>query len=212
MKFTSLFIFMSIMGCEDKSSQDTEETGIDEIEKEDTESEDSEVEETDTEEDDDLVNADYTVDASDSTVWVYFDLDTKTEVYMEDPIGSVNWDLKFQRYDIGVNGGVSGNGSVSVLVEPDMYSSYEDIQTSPEGEWITDKEDADGDDKPEYAFKDWFDYDLSTHVLTPADVVYFIRSTVGDIYKFRVISYYSEDGVSGFPSIEFDLLLNEEGE
>ena len=31
---------------------------------------------------------------------------------------------------------------------------------------------ADADGEPEYAMGGWYDYDVSTHVLTPADAVY----------------------------------------
>ena len=52
--------------------------------------------------------------------------------------------------------------------------------------WITDEEDADGDEKPEYAFDSWFDYDLATHILSPADLVYILRTVENNYFRFRI--------------------------
>ena len=53
-------------------------------------------------------------DATDSTKWVYFDLDNFTIVNPEDPENDVTWDVAFKRFVIKVNGGVSGIGGVEV--------------------------------------------------------------------------------------------------
>ena len=149
---------------------------------------------------------DKTIDATDSATWIYFDLESGTTVSPETPTDSSDWDLAFQRYTIAVNGGVSGTGNMEVLPIFDVYNDFENITEIPDGDWITDEEDANEDTIPEYAFKDWFNYDSSTHVLTPADTVYLVRTVEENIFRVRIIEYYSAQGDSGYMSIEFDQL------
>ena len=117
------------------------------------------------------IDADFTIDATDSTSWIYFNLADRSIVEPSTPEDSTEWDLKFQRYEIGINGGVSGTAEVMVLAQEGVYDDYDNIETVPEGTWVTDLEDADGDEKPEYALGEWFNYDSSTHVYTPKDLV-----------------------------------------
>ena len=192
--YTLLFL---VFACSDKDDSDTaslyEDTAIDDSEGDPLESDpwgDFEI------------DADMTIDATNSVEWVYFNMATAEVVSPDSPDDSEEWDLKFQRYEIGVNGGVSGTAGTMVLAEEGVYDAFDELEAAPEGEWITDSEDADGDDKPEYALQDWFNYDISTHVLTPKDVVYFIQ-TPAQTYKFRIVDYYGPNGESGFMSFDF---------
>ena len=206
-------VLLFLLGCEDttkESDLQDEDTGQIEDDEQDSSIEDTAEEDTEADLPEEMETADYTVDATDSETWVYFDLATGSEVVPDTPEDSLDWDLKFQRYEIAVNGGVSGTGNVQVLIGSGLYDTYDDVEDLADGDWITDSEDADADGKPEYAFQDWFNYDLSTHVLSPADIVYFVQSTGGDIYKFRVLYYYNADGISGHMSIEFDPITVEE--
>ena len=107
------------------------------------------------------------MDASDRDNWVYLDLDSRTIVEPANPDDSTEWDMAFKRYDIKVNGGVSGTGGVEIAGFEGYYDSFEDsTQASPHG-WITDEPAAGG--QTEYAVGTWNDYDFSTHVVRPAD-------------------------------------------
>ena len=150
-------------------------------------------------------NIDEMIDSTDSTSWVYYDLESSS-IIPADEVVEDGWDLAFQRYIIKINGGVSGTGGVEVMLLEGEYENFEEVNLPEEGDWITDEEDLDGDDKPEYAFASWFDYDLATHVLSPADLVYIVRSVEGNSFRFRILDYYSSQGNSGYMSIEFDLL------
>ncbi len=212
------FLFLSLvllLGCSDKgdSSSNTPvpdpfDTAVG-IEPEDTQetAEPEDTQETqDTEEPIDP-NIDEIIDATDSTVWIHFDLESGSIVSPTDPANSEDWDVAFQRYAIAVNGGVSGSADVAVMEVAGMFDDFENVVAVPaDGTWMTDLEDADGDDKPEYAFQNWFNYDISTHVLTPADVVYLVRTAEENIFRFRIIHYYSAEGESGYMNIEFDQL------
>ena len=41
-----------------------------------------------------------TVDASDEAAWVYFDLETGTQLQVDDPMTNFEWDLAFQRFNL----------------------------------------------------------------------------------------------------------------
>ena len=201
----NLLLLSQFIACNESELTDTGEELQLELPAE-KEEEEEEVEEEVEEEF--LIDADVTIDATDSTVWIYFDLSSGTIVEPETPEDSTEWDLKFQRYEIGVNGGVSGTAGVMVAYEEGAYDSFDDITTIPELSWNTDLEDSDDDGKPEYAFEGWFDYDISTHVLTPKNIVYFIETSEHS-YKFRIVDYYGPNGSSGYMSFDFSQMNTE---
>ena len=193
-----LLLLSQYLACNESNTEDTsDELKLDLP----AEKEEEVVEEIEEEEEEFFIDADFTIDATDSTVWIYFDLVSGTIVEPETPEDSTEWDLKFQRYDIGVNGGVSGTAGVIVAIEEGVYDSFDNLTVLPELTWNTDAEDTDDDGKPEYAFQDWFDYDISTHVLTPKNIVYFIK-TSDQTYRFRIVDYYGPNGASGYMSFD----------
>ena len=198
-----------LFACGDKQ----DDTAHDDTEEQltDTEVDDTDVD--DTEDTDDVDDTDdtgveiqsYSVDSTDSTIWVYFDLSTGTVVEPSNPEDSTEWDLKFQRYSIGTNGGISGSGSVQVMIQEGVYESYETLDTMPEGgEWIVDS-DVDGDGTPEYAMGDWYNYDFTNHSLSPLDLVYFVQTNNGT-FKFRMVDYYNDVGESGLMTFDTTLM------
>lgn len=142
------------------------------------------------------------VAATDLNAWIYLDLDSGSAVTPESPDDSQEWDLGFQRQRIKINGGVSGQGGAAVALVPD--TDFDALTRAPSGEYIADAPDQNDNGEPEYAMSSgdnaWYDYDVSTHVLTPKDVVYVIRSVEGNHYKLAMQSYYDDAGTSGFPS------------
>ena len=70
--------------------------------------------------------------------------------------------------------------------------------------YATDVADGDDDDTlPDYVFRTWYDYDTTTHVLTPADRTYVVRTTAGTFVKLRMTAYYDGVGTSGSPSFRW---------
>lgn len=159
------------------------------------------------------------VDAHDEAVWIYLDLDTLTQVFpaaasdisvaaAEDGV----WDLAFQRFKIGSNGGASGKAGVKIAaLEGEDFLG---LAAAPAD--ATFREDAtdssDEDNHPDLVFlkfpaggnnDGWYDYDSDTHVLTPRDVVYVPVSTLGNPYKIKLTNYYNSAGTSGY--VTFDL-------
>ena len=48
----------------------------------------------------------------------------------------------------------------------------------------------------------WYNYDYTTHELSPADMLYFVQTVEGDYFRLRFTSYYNGAGTSGFVSFE----------
>jgi len=204
-----LILPLFFLACEDKYNNTTDETPstVDPFDTPVDTDDPEEPEEPEEQTPPDNPNIDQMFNSTDSTTWVYFDLESSHIVSPESPEDSTTWDLAFQRYHIAVNGGISGTGGVEALPLWEEYDNFEAIVDIPEEqEWLTDAADADGDGKPEYAFQSWFSYDLSTHVLSPADVVYLVQTVEGNVFRVRVIDYYSAQGESGYISLEFDQL------
>lgn len=131
------------------------------------------------------------VDAGDESAWQHLDLDTG--ISTQD-----GWDLAFSRFRVRTNGGVSGSGGV--LVAELDGRSFDSVTRAPEDGWTADRPDGDADDDTEAdnvfnnGTKDWYEYELSTHTLTPRDVTYVVASTEARFYKLRFESYYDDAG------------------
>lgn len=145
------------------------------------------------------------VNASDAMSWIYIQLASGKEVMPHDPQSSTDWDLALQRYQIKVNGGISGTGGVEVaLVTGTPFST---LTAAPQSGYVTDQPDsADEDQVPDYAFLQripWYSYNPTTHLLTPNEQVYVIRSVTGIYYKLQMIGYYDQAGSSGYPTFRW---------
>ncbi len=146
---------------------------------------------------DGLVTASVRIDATDYTRWIFFDLETGAVVDESDP----TWDIAMQRYVFALRGGLVGEGEVAAAVLEGAI--FEEVFTAPHDGYITDEPDDDDDGKePEYALGGWYDYDSTTHILTPAAVVYVIWTGEG-FHRFEVLDYYSEAGTSGHLSFRW---------
>ena len=158
------------------------------------------------------------VDASDEDAWVYFDFDSKSEVEAPaDPKASLDWDLGFRRFLVKSNGGVSGLGGMSVAALAEV--SFDEVTVAPVGGYL---EDAPGQvdpdapdeviqDEVDYAFNvendasstGWFDYNPTDHTLSPAAVVYVVRTVEGCYYKLQFVRYYDGAGSPAILTLRF---------
>ena len=154
-----------------------------------------------------LQPGEYMVDATDYIQWVYYDV-TADEFLVpgEIPDGEKEWTpspdevwhMAFRRFNIKLNGGASGDGEVAGLEIEGQ--DYEALTQAPADGYEMDGEDFNADGVPEYVFKDWYDYDYSSHILTPKDKVYVIRLSDDEYYKFQHIAYYDDPGTPGMVS------------
>jgi hypothetical protein len=151
------------------------------------------------------------IDASDEAEWVYLDLATGEVTDTADPA----WDLAFRRFRVAANGGASGGGSVALAVLPD--GDFDAETTAPVSGWRLDGEDGeDADTEPDTAVQqlgDWYDYDVSTHVLTPKKAVWFVRVGGERAYKLALEGYYDAAGTPAQISIRWaEVTLPEDAE
>lgn len=135
------------------------------------------------------------VDATSASAWTHLDLETGAEAAPDGP-----WDLRFQRFHISANGGVTGPGGVEVA--PITGRAFDAVTAAPAAGWITDA--PDGDDPnldPDYALEQgdgWYSYDFDRHTLTPRPLVWLVRSAGGATYKLRIERYYDAAGTPGW--------------
>ena len=77
------------------------------------------------------------LDASNNDSWVYFDLDSYSVVFPQNPTSDTQWDVAFQRFKIKLNGGVSGIGGVDANVIHDAVITS--VTAAPESTYFTDR-------------------------------------------------------------------------
>ncbi len=150
-----------------------------------------------------------TVDARNSAEYAHLDLATGM-------ITETDWDMRFRRFEIGLNGGVSGSGGVTGYNNRDVKTFAEVSMADAEiigAGWVEDSYDL--------QINEWFIYNFVTHQLTMTSYVYSMWEAADDpanahAVKFRVdsivgggmppnmgtmwISYVRQD-VAGSPSL-----------
>lgn len=138
-----------------------------------------------------------TVDATSSMEWQHFDLDTG-EAVAED----AGWDLAFSRQRVLSNSGVTGDGDVAMALLKGV--AFEHVAEVPsEATFDVDHEDTDQDTNKDAdnifngPGQTWYAYNEMTHLLTPHDDTYLIRSSEQHSFKLRVEGYYDAVGTSG---------------
>lgn len=130
------------------------------------------------------------VDATDGLGWVRVDLDGGGVA-----VDDTSWEMGFQRFDVSSNSGVSGPGGVEARFFEDL--PLDQLTEVPPDGWRTDLPDGDDpNDKPDWAFASWFDYDGATHFVSPNPGAWAVRTTDGAVIALRFDRYYDEAGNS----------------
>jgi len=123
------------------------------------------------------------LDTSATGTWIHYDLDTGAVV----PDSDASWDLRFSTWYVETNGGASGSGGVEVAVIEGIYDAFDDYCQAASSGFAEDS--AAGE-----AFAEWYDYDYTTHELSPADVVYQVKTTDGAYQRLIFDGYYEGKG------------------
>src|SRR5688572_14608193 len=155
---------------------------------------------------------DTTIDATQEELWVAFSLDSGEEVFVVDQEKSRDWDLRFSRFNIRINSGVSGIGEVEVAVL--QGAEYDSVIKAPAGEYFVDESDLDMDGDQDLAFRrpndfstnGWFEYDPRWHTVTPAEIVYVVHAMNGIFYKLEILDYYDENKEGGYPRFRWTVI------
>jgi hypothetical protein len=131
--------------------------------------------------------------------YIYVNLATGARVDVDDLAArtSNDWDIALKRSSIRINGGDSGAGNrklakvsagdlAAVTAAPTTGYVADDFTTAdcmleslPGGE-------------PSTAFGQWYDYNETTHALTPFEEVYVLERGDGSHVAFRIDSYYGD--------------------
>ena len=139
------------------------------------------------------------IDSTSSTAWTPVDLETGEEGL------DAAWDVRFQRFHIATNGGVSGAAGVEVAPVPG--AAFDDVTSAPTAGWLADA--PDGDDAnadPDYAFEQgtgWYDYNPTTHVVTPKSLVWVVKTRSGAAVKLELLAYYDDAGTAGWFTVHW---------
>src|SRR5689334_20259779 len=80
------------------------------------------------------------VNATDAMAWVYFQFATGTEVTPQNPQNSTEWDLAVQRFQIKINGGMSGSAGAEATVVEGV--TYDGMTQAPQASYLTDQPDS----------------------------------------------------------------------
>jgi hypothetical protein len=142
------------------------------------------------------------VDSTSATDWAHADFETGGEVASTAP-----WDLRFQRFHISTNGGVSGTGGVQVAAV--TGTAFAAVTAAPATGFITDTADGNGDGLPDYAFDQgdsWYSYDDASHLLTPRPIVWVLKTAGGSTLKLEIVKYYDDAGTSGWFTVHWAAL------
>jgi len=134
-----------------------------------------------------------TVDASDADAWVYLSA-TDGEVTPPAPESDPGWDLALRRTELRTNSGTSGLGLGGAREAPAPYDAIEDATTFG---YVADTLVDSGRPGVEPsslspALADWYDYDPTTHTVTPGERAYLVRTATGGYARLRIWSW--DDG------------------
>lgn len=140
------------------------------------------------------------VDATDDATAVFVDLADGAQVAEAD-----GWDLSFQRFHIGVNGGAGGTGRGAAQW---LDGGALDVMAVPEDGWRQDQPDGDdADGLIDRAFGEWYAYDMATHQLAPKAGIWFVRASDAEAhYALRIDAYYDDVGTAAMIQITWTVV------
>lgn len=133
--------------------------------------------------------------------YIYVDLINGARVDIDDvqSRSSAAWHVAFKRASIKLNGGDSGPGGVSGAAV--AAATLAEVTAVPDDlavdDWATDDcmLDTTPNGEPLTVFGEWYDYDPSTHRLTPRAEVWVLKLGRGDgapVRKLRLTTYYGD--------------------
>lgn len=127
--------------------------------------------------------------------YVYFNFENSTVVDSKDE----DWDIAFKSTEIIVNGGINGNGNVKgALLSGTVFEELKVL--SDDVELTVDTEEMNA--IPNGMQSGWWNYDMSTHFVTPkAAVVLIFQTNSGNYVKMEILSFFKGNP----PAEEYEL-------
>ncbi|RPD45380.1 hypothetical protein DNI29_18530 [Hymenobacter sediminis] len=119
--------------------------------------------------------------------YAFYNLATKSEVPYTDS-ATTKWDIAVRTTTILVNGGSSGPGQGGAIVQDGLFS---EITAAPATGYNVDSRTAYA--IPTGSGKGWYNYNSTTHVVSPiAGKVILLRTATGKYAKLEIVSYYKD--------------------
>lgn len=104
---------------------------------------------------------------------------------------NVQYDIMMEGYSVWLN--------VSAKIKDLNTTDFESITSVSDLNWSVDK-------GPEYVTLSWYEYNTTTHALTPKDYVYIVHTSDGKYAAFEIKSYFDTMGNSGAFTIDWKYL------
>lgn len=116
----------------------------------------------------------------------YYSLETNSQVESVDG----NWDIGFKGTTIIINNGISGPGNAEATV---MQGVFEEVSEVPTGVSLR-SDAADGMAIPTGSGNGWYNYNSTTHVISPIPGrIILMRTNAGNYAKVEIFSYYKDN-------------------
>jgi hypothetical protein len=135
-----------------------------------------------------------TLDARDPERWARLDLSRAALV--DD---ASQWDLAARRFRLIVNGGPGFAGAAGVI---SVEGDYDTIDVAPATGYQVSAISVGGDTVNSVLAR-WYDYGFFSHLLSPKDVAYVLRTADGKYAKFRILGYYCPGAEPGCLTIKY---------
>ncbi len=142
------------------------------------------------------------VDATNKSSLVFFDIDEGRELKADEAFESNAWDLAFQRYTVTMNGG-GGNPAGQVRVAVLKDSSWDALNSAPAEGYQQDAS------EPVFSAVEggWYTYDITKHrLVTREELLYVVHSSEGRFFKLQMLSYYDPTGTPARLSFRYEAL------
>jgi hypothetical protein len=127
-----------------------------------------------------------TIDATDGDRWRYASL---MEGRALDAADTTRWDVAVRRYRITVAGALADLGSVA----------FDSARIAPTTQFIASRS---GEMENE-AIRHWYRYSMTSHLLSPADRVYALRTRDGTLWKLQLLGYYCPHLTAGCVTLRY---------
>jgi hypothetical protein len=136
----------------------------------------------------------HTQDVAAPSGWVYFDLRGGRVVTPTTPADDRSWDLAFSGAYIATNSGTSGGGAGGGA-DPQVASLDElagtQAATFTVDTMLNQNPPANGQYSGNGALAAWYDYDMATHVATPKNKAYLVKTADGGLAKLKITGFAS---------------------
>jgi hypothetical protein len=131
--------------------------------------------------------------------WIFINLATMSKVAVTDTssVTSSAWDLALKRSVLYTNDGDGGPGQGGAVLLQKPFDQVTDSDVNGAAFATESLFDSQCNPKVQQSgsasstFSNWYDYDQTTHVLTPAAGAWLLRGGTGKLYKLAIGSYYA---------------------